>query len=163
MSERQALRLRWGTTLRAFGAGVALALAVAGCGGSSGGGTSTPPASAPSVPSTPVSTTPPASSSGGSSTQASGDLSGNWVGGYTGTFSGTFSLNWNQTGSKLAGTIHLSTAGTVPVNGSVNGSKITFGTVGSTAITYTGTVSGTSMSGTYSTPSGGGNWTGHRP
>jgi hypothetical protein len=31
----------------------------------------------------------------------------------------------------------------------VSGNAITFGTVGSTAVTYTGTVSGDTMSGTY--------------
>jgi hypothetical protein len=45
----------------------------------------------------------------------------------------------------------------------VNGNAITFGTVGSTVITYTGTVSGDSMSGTYQV--GGsqhGTWSAHR-
>jgi hypothetical protein len=162
MSERQVHRLGSYAAVRALGVGVALAVAVAGCGG---GGAASGAASAgrgASVPSSPGSTVP-ASSSGGTSTQMSSDLSGNWIGGYDGTFSGTFSLNWKQTGSKLAGTINLSTAGTVPVNGSVKGDAIKFGTVGSTAITYTGTVSGDTMSGTYSTPSGGGSWNGHRP
>ncbi len=37
----------------------------------------------------------------------------------------------------------------MPINGTVHGNAIRFGTVGSTAITYSGTVSGSSMSGTY--------------
>jgi hypothetical protein len=37
----------------------------------------------------------------------------------------------------------------MPIQGTVVGSSIRFGTVGSTGITYTGTVSGNSMSGSY--------------
>jgi hypothetical protein len=44
----------------------------------------------------------------------------------------------------------------------VTGSAIKFGTVGGQAITYKGTVSGSSMSGTYSTPGGGGPWSAHQ-
>ena len=44
----------------------------------------------------------------------------------------------------------------------MNGSSIQFGTVGSSAITYTGTVSGNSMSGSYQTPGGGGSWSAHK-
>jgi hypothetical protein len=156
MSEPGVQRLRSWT----IGAGVALALAVSGCGSGSGtsGASSGPGASVI----TPVTTVPPASTSGGSSSQASDDLSGKWTGRYGGTFSGTFKLNWQQTGSKLHGTITLSTSGTVPVNGTVNGDSIKFGTVGSAAVTYTGTVSGNSMSGNYNTPSGGGNWSAHK-
>ena len=48
------------------------------------------------------------------------------------------------------GTIHISNPDTtVPIHGTVNGAAITFGTVGSTSITYTGSVSGSSMSGNY--------------
>ena len=56
----------------------------------------------------------------------------------------------------------LSTDGTPSVNGTVSGSSIRFGTVGSSAITYTGTVSGNSMSGSYQTPGGGGSWSAHK-
>jgi hypothetical protein len=59
-------------------------------------------------------------------------------------------LIWQQSGGNLTGTIALSTVGgTVPIHGSVSGSSINFGTVGSSAITYTGAVSGNSMSGNY--------------
>jgi hypothetical protein len=66
-------------------------------------------------------------------------------------------------GSNLSGTIKLSSeSGTDDVNGTVNGGTISFGTVGSQAITYSGSVSGDSMSGTYKveTPNGsvGGSW-----
>jgi hypothetical protein len=51
----------------------------------------------------------------------------------------------------------------MPLTGTVNGGAITFGTVGSTAITYTGTVSGNTMSGTYEVAgSQHGSWDAHR-
>jgi len=37
----------------------------------------------------------------------------------------------------------------MPIQGTVAGNSIRFGTVGSSGITYTGTVSGNSMSGSY--------------
>ena len=81
------------------------------------------------------------------------------VGKYDGAFNGTFTLTWTQKNSKLTGSIELSTAGTLNLNGVVTGNAIQFGTVGSTAITYSGTVSGDSMSGTYQVNgSSGGNW-----
>jgi len=87
------------------------------------------------------------------------DLSGTWSGQYDGAFNGTFTLTWTQSNSKLTGSIKLSTDGTVNLNGVVTGNSIRFGTVGSTAITYSGTVSGDSMSGTYQVGgSTGGNW-----
>jgi hypothetical protein len=55
----------------------------------------------------------------------------------------------------LVGTIKLTPPPqTEPLTGRLEGSKITFGTVGSLAITYTGSVSGTSMSGTYKVAGG---------
>jgi hypothetical protein len=98
----------------------------------------------------------------GSSSTAAAGLSGTWDGTYSGGFTGTFHLVWTQRGSTLTGTIALSGAGTVPVNGHVNGSTISFGTVGSTAITYSGTVSGTSMTGTYHAGATSGHWSAHR-
>ena len=50
-------------------------------------------------------------------------------------------------------------ADTLSLNGTISGTRIRFGTVGSTAITYSGTVSGRSMSGTYQVNgANGGNW-----
>lgn len=80
--------------------------------------------------------------------------------------SGTFQVIWTQKGSTVSGTITISgteclTAGTV--TGTLSGSTITFGAVqGQRSVAYTGTVSSTSMHGTYSAPSCGdavGNWT----
>ncbi len=90
------------------------------------------------------------------------DLSGKWKGTYGGAFSGTFELNWTQSGNKLTGTITLSApASTLNLDGTVNGLSINFGTVGSAAITYTGSVTSTGlvMSGSYTVAGkDGGNW-----
>jgi hypothetical protein len=89
-------------------------------------------------------------------------LTGTWSGQYGGAYHGQFTLHWKQSGSKLNGTITLSSlGGTVTVNGVVHGTTIRFGTVGSAQITYTGSISGRSMSGSYSTPGGGGSWSAH--
>ena len=141
------------------GLGIVVALIVPACGSGGGGssstGTSTPAAA--STPATQVTTT-----TSTSTTTSDSGLSGKWKGTYSGTYSGTFVLNWNQSGSKLNGTIDLSTAGTVPVNGTVDGSSIKFGTVGGSAVHYTGSVSGDSMSGSYTTAGGDGSWTAHK-
>ena len=100
----------------------------------------------------PPTSTAPAATSAAAET---GDLSGTWSGQYDGTFQGTFVLDWQQSGSNLSGTIELSSgSGTDDINGTVNGGTISFGTVGSQAITYSGSVSGDSMSGTYKVQSG---------
>jgi hypothetical protein len=94
---------------------------------------------------------------------AGGSLSGTWSGKYSGAYHGTFTLQWTQSGSKLSGTIKLSTERSkLNLNGTVRGSTIRFGTVGSAAITYSGSVSGKSMSGNYHTPGGGGPWSAHK-
>jgi len=87
-------------------------------------------------------------------------LSGMWSGTYGGSSEGTFTLNWQASGSSLTGTIMISGLGDdpIPINGNLAGNTITFGTVGTIAITYKGTVSGRSMSGTYQTPIGTGTW-----
>jgi hypothetical protein len=91
-------------------------------------------------------------------------LTGAWSGKYSGAYRGTFTLQWTQSGSTLSGTIKLSSTrgGKVPLKGTVRGNTIRFGTVGSAAITYTGSVSGKSMSGSYKTPGGGGPWSAHK-
>ncbi len=119
-----------------------VALALAACstqsGGDPGGTATTAPASAP------------ATRAAASTPKAAGALSGTWSGQYSGAYSGTFTVRWRQSGSRLHGTIHISSpSDTLPINGAVHGNAISFGTVGSTAITYSGTVSGSSMAGTY--------------
>lgn len=92
-------------------------------------------------------------------TATTNTMTGTWSGQYGGAFGGTFVLRWTQSGSVLSGTIRLSSPSTtLSVRGKLHGAAITFGTVGGAAITYNGTVSGKSMSGRYSTPSGGGSW-----
>jgi hypothetical protein len=117
----------------------------------------------------PAATTPATSASASAAAApAPGALSGKWLGHYSGAYQGTFTLKWLQSQSKLGGTIHLSNParGTLPIHGSVTGNVIRFGTVGSVGITYSGTVSGNSMSGTYQihTPQGsvGGPWNASR-
>jgi ABC-type phosphate transport system substrate-binding protein len=99
----------------------------------------------------------PASSAPAAATSA---LDGTWHGQYGGSYQGTFILHWRQSASKLNGHIHLSNpSSSLPIHGSVSGGSIQFGTVGSYAITYSGRVSGGSMSGTYHVANGsGGNW-----
>jgi hypothetical protein len=92
-------------------------------------------------------------------TSIAGGLSGTWSGQYSGAFQGTFTLTWQQSGSNLSGTITLSApAVTLNITGTVEGGDIRFGTVGSLAITYSGSFSGNSMSGTYQTQNVGGPW-----
>ncbi len=86
------------------------------------------------------------------------DLSGRWSGEYGGAFNGTFILTWKQSGSRLSGTIKLSSPRrTLSITGTVTGRSIRFGEVGGVA--YSGALSGDSMSGTYRIPRlGGGSW-----
>lgn len=84
-------------------------------------------------------------------------VSGTWAGSYSGTFTGTFKLTWKESNSKLSGKIMISGFSDVPtnINGALQGTSISFGTVGSRAITYTGSVAGNSMSGTWKMGSAG--------
>jgi hypothetical protein len=89
-------------------------------------------------------------------------LAGTWSGSYSGAFTGTFTLHWKLVKSRLVGRINLSNPpGNYGITGGVRGSAIHFGVVGAGA-TYTGSVSGTSMSGRYKTPQGGGSWSAHK-
>jgi hypothetical protein len=95
--------------------------------------------------------------------RASGSLTGTWSGTYNGAYRGTFTLHWTQSKSQLTGTIKLSNVGRLNIAGSVRGTTIRFGTVGNArAITYSGSVSGTSMSGTYKAGGAGGSWSAHK-
>ena len=121
----------------------------------------------PSLASPPVASPSPTPS-------ASGDVAGTWNGTYESTTSpganGTFTMVLDLSGGTLSGTITVTdtpciTNGTV--DGSVQGSHITFGAVkgAQQTIGFTGTVSGDQMSGTYSAPAcghGAGNWTASR-
>ena len=85
-------------------------------------------------------------------------LAGTWTGSYGGAVSGHFTIHWKKTGSRLHGTIALSRPqGTYGISGSVKNGKIKFGAV-SVGARYKGHVRGTSMSGTWTSPQGGGSW-----
>jgi hypothetical protein len=89
-------------------------------------------------------------------------VAGTWSGQYSGAVSGTFTLHWTQTGSSLKGSITLSSPhGNYAISGSVHGHAISFGAVTAGA-TYTGSVSGKSMSGNWKSPIGGGTWSAHK-
>lgn len=111
---------------------------------------------------TTAATTATTSSQATTTTAASASgLSGTWSGRYSGAYNGTFTLTWQQSGTSLSGSIKLSSpASTLGITGNVKGSLIRFGAVG--GVTYSGTVSGNSMSGRYRTPNqgsrGSGSW-----
>jgi hypothetical protein len=85
-------------------------------------------------------------------------LAGKWKGHYSGAVSGHFTIHWKQTGSQLQGHITLSNPkGKYNLSGSVRKGKIKFGAV-SVGAKYKGKVKGTSMSGTWTSPQGGGSW-----
>jgi hypothetical protein len=143
----------------------AFAVIAAGCSSSAGTSASSAPAAAASsaptsAPSSAAASSPAPASSAAPSSASSSGLSGKWSGKYSGAFSGTFNLTWQQSGSSLSGMITLSApAATVPLNGTVKGNTISFGTVGSVAVTYSGTFSGSSMSGSYTVGGqSGGSW-----
>lgn len=103
-----------------------------------------------------------ASIAAGTSSSSTPKLAGTWSGTYSGAYSGTFKLRWRQTRSSLRGSITLSSPpGTYSITGSAHGTTIAFGAVGAGA-TYTGSVSGRSMSGHYKTAMGGGRWSAHK-
>ncbi len=87
-------------------------------------------------------------------------LAGKWKGTYSGAVSGHFTIHWTQTGRKLSGTIKLSNpSGKYAIDGSVRPhKKLKFGAV-SVGAKYKGVWNGsTGMSGTWTSPQGGGNW-----
>ena len=85
-------------------------------------------------------------------------LAGKWKGHYSGAVSGHFTIHWRKTGSRLHGNIALSNPkGTYGISGSVKNGQIKFGAV-SVGAKYKGKVRGTSMSGTWTSPQGGGSW-----
>lgn len=145
-------RFRQSALVRLTVAVVVLAGLLAGCSSktptSSPTGSTSSAASPSSVGITPA-TRSPSSTPPAKTTDTTG-LSGRWKGKYSGVDQGTFVLNWTQSSSHLSGTIILSgSADAIPLTGTVHGKTITFGTVGTAAITYSGRVSGDSMAGTY--------------
>ena len=89
---------------------------------------------------------------------ATRSIAGKWKGRYGGAVSGHFTLQWRKTGARLRGSITLSRPqGQYDISGSVRDGKIKFGAV-SVGAKYKGKVRGTSMSGTWTSPQGGGSW-----
>ena len=85
-------------------------------------------------------------------------LAGTWTGDYSGAVSGHFTIHWKQNGALLHGHITLSKPqGRYGISGSVKKGKIKFGAV-SVGAKYKGTLNGKSMSGTWTSPQGGGSW-----
>lgn len=133
---------------------------LAGC-SSSTSDTPTPTAAANNI-STPTPTATAAAPTTAAAAAAA-DVSGGWKGQYSGVYNGTFTLSWQQNGSAVNGQIVLSSPPkTFDITGNLAGNAITFGAVG--GVSYTGTVSGSSMSGTYQVPGtgSGGNWSANK-
>jgi uncharacterized protein YukE len=128
---------------------VPTALLLAACSSPHNSATTTATTPAVSAPTTSAPAQAAAATSSATAASAAG-LSGSWSGQYGGAYQGTFSLSWHQSGSNLSGTIKISAPpDSLPIHGTVKNGGIRFGTVGSLAITYSGSVSGNSMSGTY--------------
>ncbi len=111
------------------------------------------PTAAPTAISSPVPSASPAPS-------APAGLAGTWNGTWQDVtpdqVAGTFALTWTQNGSTLTGSILVK--GTpcltaAAVSGTINGSTISFGAVsGTQTVVYDGSISGTTMTGTYTAP-----------
>jgi hypothetical protein len=95
--------------------------------------------------------TPPTTTSG---------LSGTWSGDYQqtspNTSSGSFTIRWQQSGSGLTGTITIPGVCPpgCPITATLTGNNISFGVVAGGSINYTGTVTGSTMAGTYAAADG---------
>jgi len=165
------MRLR--STLGVALAFVAVLGTACGGGGTTSGATGSQPAATgptgPTVATSPPTVTGVTGVTGATTTppNQSAGLSGTWSGTWKDTTDpaeGTVKLTWQQSGSVLDGTITI--AGTPclsggHISGALSGSTIRFGVVkGAVEVAYTGSVSGTTMSGTYTTSCGNaeGNW-----
>jgi hypothetical protein len=129
---------------------VPVALLLAACSSPPHSATVTATTPAVSAPTTSAPAAAAAAATASATAASAAGLSGRWSGQYGGAYQGTFSLSWHQSGSKLNGTIKISDPPhSFPIHGTVKNGAISFGTVGSLAITYSGSVIGNSMSGTY--------------
>jgi hypothetical protein len=147
-------------------AAVTLILVAAACGGNDPNAAASPSGTGSSTTSAPPVVT---ASSTPSNNGAAGTMQGPWDGTWTSTSSpgasGTFHIEFTQSGDQLNGSITITNSpciATGTITGALDGNSITFGAVkGSQNIAYTGTISGTSMSGTYTAPqcdNGVGDW-----
>lgn len=140
------------TSMRRFaGALGVIVVMAAGC-GSDDAGTIDGPTTSAAVPTTVAATPTTAVASG---TATIDDLTGRWAGEFQATAptvsNGTFTLEFGGSAPNYTGTIVL--AGlcepSCPITANVAGNAISFGSVGAQAVTYSGTISGNSMSGSY--------------
>jgi len=109
--------------------------------------------------STPNPTSSPTPTPAATQTPLSVNLSGTWLGLCAGQFSGYCSLTLKQAANALEGTFTVqSPPDSVPISGNVTGSTIGFGAVG--VVAFTGTLSGSTMSGSYTDTANGktGSW-----
>ena len=124
-----------------------------------------PPVASAGPTATPPSPPPKPSPTGGS---LAGTWSGQWANQTPDQSTGGFTLTWTQKGSTLSGSITITGTPCLSggsITGSISGSTITFGAVnGQVSVGYNGTVSGSSMAGTYATDCGNarGTWTASR-
>lgn len=118
-----------------------------------------PPTHAPIRP-TPIPTPFPFPTPIATQTPLSVDLGGTWAGLCTGPFNGFCSVTWTQTANALDGTFTLSSPPDklLHISGNLTGSTISFGAVG--VVTFTGSLSGSTLSGSYTVIANGktGSW-----
>ena len=143
-----------------------LVVVAAGCGSTNNATTATSTSTAPAAATqtTSAASAPTTSAPASTTAATAAGLSGTWSGQYGGAYQGTFNLTWRQSGTNLSDTIKLSApADTLSIHGTMSSGAISFGTVGSLAITYSGSVSGNSMSGGYKVGgSTGGSWSANK-
>ncbi len=132
------------------------ALAVTGC----SSGSTTAKSSPSTAPSSVGSSGQPSTSATTTAPPAQSAIAGDWAGTYTSTSTpgatGTFRMTFTVTGNRVSGPIQIDNSACVGrgiITGTLNGNQITFGAVhAAQQITYTGVISGNTMSGTYSAP-----------
>ena len=115
--------------------------------------TSQPPSS-PSASPTPDPTPTPTPSP--SPTSSATDLTGTWTGTWTAaspdTSTGGLRVTWTQEGSDLTGTMIIGKSACAPggaVEGSVTGDNVTFTVPGTDPFVFTGTLSGSTIAGSF--------------
>lgn len=162
---------RWKSLAISFALLLAIlsAVLVAGCGGDDDGEAPTAASTSASkaTEAKPATAVSAAATVAASPTTAASVLDGTWTGTWKASASadnGTVRIQWKQTGAQLAGTIVVTNTPCVTngtITGQVNGNAITFGAVQSaTTIAYTGTLSGSTITGTYKADASCGNATG---
>lgn len=143
-------------------------LLTAGCTSSGNGEGSTSTANPSPVTTAPASTaasTPAADTSSATSSAPASkdDIAGDWSGTFANTTTGakgTFTVKFTRQGETITGniTINGTDGGAGNITGKLSGNKITFGTITGSTISFEGSFSGNSMSGTYKAGTDHGTW-----